>query len=76
MARQAKTSLFNTPGPRAETPMDKTTRAVRQILDDEAEKRSTKTSKLRKARLEREAATPKAEVKAPTTARKKIMRKT
>lgn len=75
MARQGKTSLFNTPSSRAETPMDKTTRAVRHILDDEAEKRSIKTSRLRKARLEREAATPAAEAMAPKATRKAVKRK-
>ncbi|WP_165978803.1 hypothetical protein [Antarcticimicrobium luteum] len=38
--------------------MDKTTRAAREILDDEAETRLVKTARLRKARLEREASSP------------------
>lgn len=75
MARQGKTSLFNTPSSRAETPMDKTTRAVRHILDDEAEKRSIKTSRLRKARLEREAATPAVDATTSKSARKAVKRK-
>ncbi len=38
--------------------MEKTSRAVKEILDDEAEKRELRTARLRKARLEREAGTP------------------
>lgn len=52
MARLSKTSLFKTAAPRAETAMEKTTRLVRDILDDEAEVRRLKTARLRKARLE------------------------
>jgi len=55
--------------------MDKTTRAVRHILDDEAEKRSSKTSRLRKARLEREAATPAVDATTSKSARKAVKRK-
>ncbi|MBR9651543.1 hypothetical protein [Thalassovita aquimarina] len=65
MAKLTKDTLFKAGKPRAETTMDKTSRAVREILDDEAEQRETKTARLRKARLEREASTP---VDAPETA--------
>ncbi|SFM25066.1 hypothetical protein [Shimia aestuarii] len=57
MTKLTKTTLFKPTPPRAETLMDKTTRIVRGILDDEAEQRENKTARLRKARLEREAAT-------------------
>jgi hypothetical protein len=48
--------------------MDKTTRIVKGMVDEEAEKRQAKITRLRNARLEREASTP-TETKA-TTARK------
>ncbi|MGJ5621296.1 hypothetical protein [Sulfitobacter sp. MF3-043] len=74
MTRLTKTTLFKSTKPRAETPMDKTTRAVTEILGEETEKRRIKTDRLRKARLEREANTL-AETPTPTakpsTARKK-----
>ncbi|MDO6729206.1 hypothetical protein Q4577_04195 [Marinovum sp. 2_MG-2023] len=38
--------------------MEKTTRVVRQMVDEEAEQRHAKNSRLRNARLEREANTP------------------
>lgn len=38
--------------------MEKTTRVVRQMVDEEAEQRHAKNSRLRTARLEREANTP------------------
>ena len=55
MPKHTKESLFKATRPRAETAMDKTTRIAREMIDDEQEKRSLKTSRLRKARLEREA---------------------
>ena len=55
MVKLIKSNAFATPKPHAETRMDKTTRAVREILDGEAENREIKTARLRKARLEREA---------------------
>ena len=58
MAKPTKITLFEDPKPKAETLMDKTTRAAREILDDESERREVKTARLRKARLEREAGTP------------------
>jgi hypothetical protein len=58
MAKLTMTKLFNTSKPRAETAIDKTTRAAREILDEEMQRRQVRTSRLRKARLEREAGTP------------------
>mgnify|MGYP001547398473 CR=1 FL=1 len=73
MTSLTKNTLFKSTKPRAETLMDKTTRAVTEILDEEMEKRRIKTDRLRKARLEREA-NPLAETPTPTakssTARK------
>ncbi len=51
--KTAKASL-----PKAETAMEKTTRIVRKIADEEAEQKQIKTARLRKARLERDANTP------------------
>lgn len=58
MAKLTKSSIFKAEAPKPETAMDKTTRVVRQIVDDDAEKRQMKIARLRKARLEREANTP------------------
>lgn len=58
MAKLKKTSVFKAQGPSAETPMDKTTRIVRKMVEEEAEQRQTKNDRLRKARLERETNTP------------------
>ena len=55
MTSYTKTTLFKPPAPRAETPMDKTTRIVRDIQKEETAKADDKTARLRKARLEREA---------------------
>lgn len=55
MAKQTKITLFKAEPPRAETLMDKITRAAMEIVDDETEQRQIKTDRLRKARLEREA---------------------
>lgn len=54
MAKLTKDTLFKPAAPRAETVMDKTTRAARQILDDEKHKRAAKTEQLRKARIARD----------------------
>ncbi len=51
MTIMEKTTAFKTDKPRADTPMDKTTRAVKEIVDGE----TVKTARLRAARLEREA---------------------
>ncbi|MGY3436455.1 MULTISPECIES: hypothetical protein [unclassified Marinovum] len=66
MAKLTKSNLFKMTTPRAETPMDKTTRAVQDILDEEKKHRQFKTERLRKARLEREAS-PAAKIIEPTT---------
>ncbi len=66
MKKLTKSSIFKPSSPRAETPIDKTTRAAREILDGEMETRQIKTSRLRKARLEREAS-PAAKIIAPKT---------
>ena len=58
MTKLTKTTLFRASQPTRETPMDKTTRIVREILDEETEQRQAKTSRLRKARLDREAVAP------------------
>ena len=58
MAKFATTTLFKTFTPRAETLMDKITRAATEILYEETEQHRIKTERLRKARLEREAGTP------------------
>ncbi|MFQ6549724.1 hypothetical protein AADZ90_017370 [Aestuariibius sp. 2305UL40-4] len=55
MPKVTKKTLFKTPDPRPETLLDKTTRAVRQITDDETEQRQAKTERLRNARLQQEA---------------------
>jgi len=55
MAKPTKVTLFKDKAPRAETLMDKITRAAMEIVDDEAEQRRLKTKRLRKARQEREA---------------------
>ena len=55
MTIMEKTTAFKTDKPRADTPMDKTTRAVKEIVDGETEQREVKTARLRAARLEREA---------------------
>ncbi len=51
-------NVARTPEPRPETPMDRTTREVRERLNGEAQKREAKTMRLRAARLEREASVP------------------
>ena len=58
MTKLIKNTLVNVYNTKPETPMDKTTRIVRQMVDEETEKRDAKNSRLRNARLEREANTP------------------
>lgn len=74
MAKLNKSTLFKPLKPRSETPMDKTTRAVREILDQETQQREVKTERLRKARLEREAATPEEAPKAKSGGSSKMTR--
>lgn len=71
MAKLTKTSLFKEQTTRPETTMDKTTRVVRKMVDDEAEQRLAKLTRLRNARLEREANTPPQEIAAKRTTRAK-----
>jgi hypothetical protein len=68
MTKLTKNTLFKVYDSKPETPMEKTTRVVRQMVDEETEQRQAKNSRLRNARLEREANTP-SETKA-TAARK------
>ncbi|WP_299508549.1 hypothetical protein [uncultured Roseobacter sp.] len=58
MPKPTKTTLFKALDPQPETAMDKTTRVVREIIDEEAQQRQVKIARLRTARLEREANTP------------------
>lgn len=54
MANLAKSTFFTSDSSTKETPLDKTTRIVRRITEDEAEVRHQKTARLRKARFESE----------------------
>ncbi len=58
MAKLTKTSIFKSYDTKPETPLDKTTRVARKMVDDDAEQRQAKITRLRNARLEREANTP------------------
>ncbi|WP_417606236.1 hypothetical protein [Primorskyibacter flagellatus] len=58
MTKLTKNNLFKVSDAKPETPIDKTTRVVRQMVDEETEKRDAKNSRLRDARLERDANTP------------------
>ncbi len=58
MANLAKATVFTSSGSQKETSLDKTTRIVRRITEDEADVRHQKTARLRKARFESEADTP------------------
>lgn len=58
MAKLTKINAFKELGAKPESAMDRTTRVVRRIVDEEAEKRQEKTARLRNDRLEREANTP------------------
>ena len=58
MTKLSKDNLFKSYDVKPETAMDKTTRIVRQLVDEETEKRDAKNARLRNARLEREANTP------------------
>lgn len=71
MAKLTKTSVFKEQPTRPETTMDKTTRVVRKIVDDEAEERLAKLTRLRNARLEREANTPPKDIGAKRSTRAK-----
>ncbi len=56
MAKLTKSSQFKAQVPKAETPMDKTTRIVRKMVEEEAEQRQANYDPVRKARLGRDAA--------------------
>ena len=58
MTKHTKNTLFKGYDSKPKTLMDKTTRVVRQMVDDETVQRDAKISRLRNARLEREANTP------------------
>lgn len=58
MTKLTKNNLFKMYDAKPETAMDKTTRVVRQMVEEETEQRQAKNSRLRIARLEREANTP------------------
>ena len=68
MTKLTESNLFKVYDSKPETPMDKTTRVVRQMVEEETEKRLAKISRLRSTRLEREANTP--SEKTAETARK------
>ncbi|WP_299971646.1 hypothetical protein [uncultured Roseobacter sp.] len=65
MPKPTKTTLFKALDLQPETAMDKTTRVVREIIDEEAQQRQVKIARLRTARLEREANTPTDAASAP-----------
>jgi hypothetical protein len=52
MAKLAKTAVFSASDTPKETLLDKTTRVVRRMNNDETELRQAKTARLRKARFE------------------------
>ncbi|MGR3759003.1 hypothetical protein ACUXV3_02550 [Roseobacteraceae bacterium NS-SX3] len=54
MTKLSTGELLQAGQPRKETAMEKTTRAAREILDDEYELRRRKTERLRRARLQYE----------------------
>lgn len=58
MVKLTKETAFKAPSPRSETPIDKTTRIVREIIEEEGTQRKLKMERLRRSRLEREACTP------------------
>ncbi len=66
MAKLTKSLVFTDAAPRRETPMEKTTRAAKEILDGETAKRQVKMALLRKARLESEARKPAAKSRSPS----------
>lgn len=56
MTKLTKTDVFTATGPLKETLLDKTTRIVRKINDEEAEVSHAKVARLRKARFEKDQA--------------------
>ena len=59
MVKLTKNSVFKAQGSKSETAMDKTSRIVRKMIEEDTEQRQAKNDRLRIARLEREANTPK-----------------
>jgi hypothetical protein len=55
MANLAKTTLFTSAEAPKETALDKTTRIVRRMNDEDAEKRHLKAAQLRRDRFNKEA---------------------
>ena len=55
MAKLAKTTLFTSAEAPKETALDKTTRIVRRMNDEDAEKRHLKAARLRSDRFKKEA---------------------
>jgi hypothetical protein len=55
MANLAKTTLFTSAEAPKETALDKTTRIVRRMNDEDAEKRHLKAARLRSDRFKKEA---------------------
>ena len=55
MTKLATTTLFTTAEPQKETALDKTTRIVRSMNEDDAERRHLKVARLRKNRFEKSA---------------------
>jgi hypothetical protein len=58
LTKHTITNVFKEHNPKPETALDKTTRVVRQMVDEEAEQRQAKITRLRNTRLERDANTP------------------
>ncbi|CUI60106.1 hypothetical protein [Cognatishimia activa] len=56
MTKRSKESVFKKSSiPKSETPLERTTRVAREMVNKEAEQRLDKISRLRRTRLEREA---------------------
>jgi hypothetical protein len=58
MANLAKMTIFASNGSPKETALDKTTRIVKRMNDEDAEKRRLKTTRLRSDRFKKEAGEP------------------
>jgi hypothetical protein len=54
MAKLTKENVYKAYDAKPETPMDKTTRVVRKMVDEDTEERQAKITRLRNARLEKE----------------------
>ena len=55
MGKLKKTDVLTPAQPRSETPLERTTRAFKEITDAEAKEREEKTARLRMARHDSEA---------------------